>query len=307
MSERRGLAPVLVGAPAVVGVAVAGLLLARGESRELLVRVPLPTVAAALGIALTLVAAVALGWRAVLRRARRRAHDAAVERERAAHRRFLGRLDHEIKNPVTATRAAAAGLRQARDDDERVRLTAILDSQTARLAALVADLRKLGEIEQQELEHELVDLTEVVADAVEDRLAQAAAAGARREVVVTMPQVPWPLPVVRGDMDLLYLAVSNVLGNALKFSPAGSVVEVRGSEQDATVTIEVADAGMGIPPDEIDTVLDELARGRDARGVPGSGIGLALVRAVVERHGGRVALRSRPGSGTVVTLTLPRP
>jgi two-component system OmpR family sensor kinase len=69
--------------------------------------------------------------------------------------------------------------------------------------------------------------------------------------------------------------------------------------------IEVADTGPGIPEDEIPRVWEELYRGREARGVPGSGLGLALVRAVIERHGGQVTMRSRVGQGTVVRVTLP--
>jgi two-component system OmpR family sensor kinase len=110
---------------------------------------------------------------------------------------------------------------------------------------------------------------------------------------------------VRGDVDLLYLAVYNLLGNAVKFSPPGTRIEVRGTDEDGTVVVEVADSGPGIPPDEVDVVFDELARGRDARGLPGSGLGLALVRVIAARHGGRATLRSRPAQGTSVRLHLP--
>jgi two-component system OmpR family sensor kinase len=82
-------------------------------------------------------------------------------------------------------------------------------------------------------------------------------------------------------------------------------VEVRSSEDDDWVLLEVADTGIGIPDDEIGEVWQELARGRAARSLPGTGIGLALVRVVVTRHGGRVAIRSRDGQGTVVSIRLP--
>jgi two-component system OmpR family sensor kinase len=82
-------------------------------------------------------------------------------------------------------------------------------------------------------------------------------------------------------------------------------VEVRAFEDGTFVAIEVADTGPGIPEDEEAQVWEELYRGQGARGVPGSGLGLALVRAIVERHGGGVSLRSRAGQGTVVTMRLP--
>jgi two-component system OmpR family sensor kinase len=110
---------------------------------------------------------------------------------------------------------------------------------------------------------------------------------------------------VRGDWDLLFLAVYNLLDNAYKFTQPGDTVEVRAFEDGALVVLEIADTGPGIPEAEVPHVWEELYRGQGARGVRGSGLGLALVRAVAERHGGRVTLRSRVGQGTVVTLRLP--
>jgi two-component system OmpR family sensor kinase len=108
-----------------------------------------------------------------------------------------------------------------------------------------------------------------------------------------------------GDWDLLFLAAYNLLDNALKFTRPGDTVEVRASEAGAFVTTEVADTGPGIPAEELPRVWEELYRGRGARGIPGSGLGLSLVRAVVERHGGQVTMRSRAGQGTVVRIRLP--
>ena len=302
------VAATAVALPVLVGGVVALALAVADDPRALRVQLPLETVAILAGLAVSLVAAAVVGVRVAGRRRRAavdHAHDAGRHLEHVAHRRFLSRLDHELKNPVTAVRAAAAGLSSDPQGAERARLTDVVDTQTARLATLVADLRKLGDIESQPIEQERVDVAVVVTDAVEDLRARLDASRAPREIALTLPQVPWPLPAVTGDMDLLYLAVSNVLGNAVKFSPSGSAIEVRGSEHDGRVEIEVADAGMGIPEAEVAGVFDELARGEQARGIPGSGIGLALVRTIVERHGGTVTLRSLHGSGTVVRIALP--
>lgn len=295
---------VLLGGSAAVAVAVAAPSL-----RVVVTWYPAAVLAAGAALlAGTLLLVATLRARAVRTRDRAQdaAHAAGREAERAAHRRFLARLDHELKNPVTALQAAAAGLEPDPDDGPRVRAHATVRGQSARLAALVADLRRLAELEVRDIEQELVDVAEVVRDAVADVVDQQTARGlARPDVVVTLPTAPWPLPPVRGDVDLLYAAVTNLLVNALKFSPPGARVEVRGSDEDGTVVVEVADTGPGIPADEVDLVFDELARGRDARGLPGSGLGLPLVRVVAERHGGRAVLRSRPGSGTSVRLHLP--
>ncbi|MFC4616395.1 sensor histidine kinase [Cellulomonas algicola] len=313
MSRRGGVprrALVAAGPVAVVTLAVAVVtaLTLPGASLRVTVRL-LPLVLVVGGATAAAVAVAA--W---VRAGRVRRADAAVasaelagrRAEREAHGRFLARLDHELKNPVTAIRAAVTGTDDAAGPDERARARATLVSQSTRLASLVADLRKLAELGTQELEDEDVDLAQVVRDAVDDVSAQAEAAGALRPAVqVVLPTAPWPLPHVRGDVDLLYVAVANLLANAVKFSPPGTRIEVRGTDDDGTVVVEVADAGPGIPDDEVGTVFDELARGRGARGLPGSGIGLALVRVIAERHGGEVTLRSRLGQGTSARLRIP--
>lgn len=123
---------------------------------------------------------------------------------------------------------------------------------------------------------------------------------------LVLPRAPRPLPSVLGDRDLLAVALHNLVVNAVKYSGPGDVVELRGAESDRHVVLEVADTGSGVPDDEQESVWEELARDRGARGHPGSGLGLALVRAIAERHGGTAVLRSRPGAGTVVTVRLPR-
>ena len=150
-----------------------------------------------------------------------------------------------------------------------------------------------------------VDLTALL-DEVAEAVAEIPAAR-ERVIRVTVPRAPWPLPLVEGDRDLLFIAVQNLVANAVKFSAPGDTVEVRASEDDDALLLEVADTGAGIPADEIGQVWQELARGRAARSLPGTGIGLALVRVIVARHGGQVAIRSRDGQGTVVGIRLPVP
>lgn len=304
--------PVLLAlAPAALGLLAAVVVLASGRALRVLVGAPLPVVLAGTGLLLTgvllAVVTAARSRRTAVASATAEAARAAREEERAAHRRFLLRLDHEMKNPVTALRAALPGVvpDPADLDPARARAHDTLQQQTLRLSGLVAELRKLAELETRPLEQEDVDVAQVVHDVVADLGDQAVASGVPRTITVTLPRAPWPLPHVRGDADLLYLAVYNLLANALKFSPADSPVEVRGTDDDGVVVVEVADSGTGIPEHEIEGVFDELARGEQARGTPGSGLGLALVRVVAHRHGGTVVLRSRPGQGTSARLRLP--
>jgi signal transduction histidine kinase len=226
--------------------------------------------------------------------------DAAAAEDR---RRFLRRLDHELKNPLTAIRAGLANLAEMPSGEPRQEALASVEAQALRLSRLSSDLRKLAELEVRLVEHSPVDVQVLLRDAF--NMAQDQPVSADRHLNLSIPQAPWPLPKVRGDFDLLLLAVHNLLENALKFTRPGDTLELRAFEDGSEIVIEVADTGPGIPEDEQPHVWEELYRGEAGRGVPGSGLGLALVRAIAERHDGRVSLRSRLGQGTVFSLRLP--
>ena len=218
-------------------------------------------------------------------------------------RRFLQRLDHELKNPLTAIRAGVVNIAEAPTDDSRRDATESVEAQAMRLSRLSADLRKLAELETRPLEFSRVDVAALLKELV--ALAHDNPGISQRRLTLTLPQAPWPLPEVMGDPDLLFLAVHNLLDNAIKFTRPGNTVEVRAAEDGASVVIEVADTGPGIPESELPMVWEELYRGQGARGISGSGLGLALVKAIAERHKGQVSIRSRSGQGTVITLRLP--
>ncbi len=172
-----------------------------------------------------------------------------------------------------------------------------------RLRDLVADLRKLSDLETRQIENVPVDMTALLEGLV--ALTKEEIGESDRRVNLTVPRAPWPLPHIYGDWDLLFLAVHNLLQNALKFTSPGDTIEIRAVEDGSSVVVEVADTGPGIPEEDVPHVWEELYRATSARGVPGSGLGLALVRAIVLRHGGEVGLRSRKGQGTVFNIRLP--
>jgi two-component system OmpR family sensor kinase len=291
-------------APALLGLSLA-LLLQSGRVPN-----PLLHLQADLGTTLLLVglllSGVAVEAVALWRRARRRLTQAvSEEREEAAeaHRRFVRRLDHELKNPLTAMRIGLANLAGTSPRPEQRELLASVETQAERLGRLVTDLRKLVELEARPLEREPVDVGALLEEAVE--LARQQPAAVERHLSLSVPRAPWPLPPVSGDHDLLFLAIYNLLDNALKFTRPGDRLEVRALEDGAMIVVEVADTGPGVPDEELPHIFEELYRGQEARGAEGSGLGLALVKAVVERHGGHAAVRSRPGQGSVFTLRLP--
>jgi len=218
-------------------------------------------------------------------------------------RRFLRRLDHELKNPLTAILAGLANLSIAETPADRATSLRSVQTQVGRLRRLVAELRKLSELETRPLDISPVDMTELLEDAFE--LAKEHPDAEDRSLTILIPRAPWPLPTINGDRDLLILAIHNLLDNAIKFTHPGDTIEMRASEDGASVLIEVAGTGPGISVEDQDHVWEELYRGAGASGIPGSGLGLALVRAIVVRHGGTIRLRSRPGEGSVFTVQLP--
>jgi two-component system OmpR family sensor kinase len=218
-------------------------------------------------------------------------------------RQFLRRLDHELKNPLTAILAGLANLSMLEGAADRSATLSSVQSQVSRLRRLVSELRKLSELETRPLDRAQTDLTDLLEDAFS--LAKDQDGAGERALTLSIPRAPWPLPAINGDRDLLVLAIHNLLDNAIKFSRPGDTIEMRAFEDGASVVVEVADTGPGIPENDQSLVWEELYRGEGARGIPGSGLGLALVRAIVARHDGTITLRSRAGEGTVFTLRLP--
>jgi two-component system OmpR family sensor kinase len=228
------------------------------------------------------------------------------ERENQAQdrRRFLRRLDHELKNPLTTIGLGIANLQSSArlQADEASSLERIAH-QMQRLHGLVEDLRRLAELDEAHLDRTRASLPEILEESVS--LAQSTPEWAARAVSMRLQRVPWPVAHVWGDRDLLVVAFRNLVENALKFTAVSDQVEVRAAEDGRHAVVEVADTGPGIAPDELPHIFDELFRCRNARELPGSGLGLALVERIVSLHGGRVDVRSRIDRGTVVRVSLP--
>lgn len=271
----------------------------------LVFRIDLGMLAFLLGAFITLFLGVAYlgGW--IRERNVRRVIERSLQESEQGRQRFLRRLDHEIKNPLTGLRAALVNLQEVSDVEERQRASENASRAVERLIRLLTDLRKLSDLEERSLERASVDIPELLDDVVE--AARTIPAYQGRTVNLLITRVPSPLPPVTGDRDLLGLAVYNLVENALKFTSPGDSVEVRALEDGRAVVVEVADSGVGIHADELSKIFEELYRGSNARGVDGSGLGLALVRRIVVLHGGEIDVRSRQDSprGTVFSVRLP--
>jgi len=305
---RRGKARLilLLSLPFVVGLALDLILNAREPSATILnlqVRIDMGTLALLIGAILSTAMLSVWGVRE-LRARRTRIAQEQVHREAVQLRkRFLGQLDHELKNPITALRAEIAYLSDSPANDDYAQAISDMSTQVNRLARLVTDLRKLAELEEIEIVHQPVNMGDVLEEIHET--AQGHPGYDERQVRMLLLEDPWPLSPIMGDRGLLWLACYNLLDNALKFTPPGATIEMRLFETAPWLSIEVVDNGPGIPTEDLPHIFEELYRGENARGYPGSGLGLALVQAVVKRHGGTISVRSRPGQGAAFTVRLP--
>jgi two-component system, OmpR family, sensor histidine kinase KdpD len=224
----------------------------------------------------------------------------AVRRAEVAKTAVLHAVSHDLRSPLTAIITAGSALQTDNlSNEDRRELLSVIDSESGRLARLVDDLLDLSRIEAGAVapRPDWCDLKDVVARAAE----QVAAMHGDHPVEIRLPD---ELPLVRVDTVQVERVFSNLLDNAIKFSPAAVAVTVSGGSSPAGVTIRVSDRGPGIPSSARRDVFEPFFRGRG--GQSGSGLGLAISRGFVEANGGRITLQSRKGEGTAFAVTFPQ-
>jgi len=252
--------------------------------------------------------AALLVWRGGTARRRTR-REVAAARIAAAQERshFLQRLDHELENPISAALGQLTILTGTPLTPPQQRHLAELAAQLKRVGNLTGDLRRVADLRPRPLDRRPVDLEEVAHEALEiiqdEGAAQSFLAGGGR--LSCERETPWKLPLVSGDHELLLLALTNLLQNACKFTAPQGQVKVQLGQEGHGVTVKIIDTGGGIPEKDLAQVGQELYRGGNVDGVPGRGLGLALARAIIERHGGVLDVQSAVGTGTLVTVRLP--
>ena len=190
-------------------------------------------------------------------------------------RRFLRRLDHEIKNPLTGLRAALVNMQEVHTNADRQRAVENASHAVERLTRLLTDLRKLSDLGERPIELWQVDVPDLLQDVVDAAHVLPAYQG--REVNLLIPKVPSPFPTITGDRDLLVLAIYNLVENALKFTCETDSVEIRLLEDGRAILIEVADSGAGIPAEDVSKIFEEalprLERAQHRGQWVGAGIG----------------------------------
>jgi signal transduction histidine kinase len=228
---------------------------------------------------------------------------AELASERDALRRFMADASHELRTPITALKTFNELLQGAAEDDSAVRAEFLGESQDQlnRLEWITENLLDLSR-----LEAGLVTLDVGTHDAGElmETAAGAFRALAQEKGINLSVETP-ALPVeVHCDSRRIELALSNLLDNALKFTPPGGTAEVGAEQAGESVHLWVQDSGPGIDPADLPHIFERFYRGRDRR-VEGSGLGLAIVQSIVQAHGGQVSVQSQLGTGSRLVIELP--
>jgi two-component system sensor histidine kinase KdpD len=212
---------------------------------------------------------------------------------------MLDALAHEFKTPLTSMKVAAADLRASVRGERDRELASIIDEDLDRLQSLVTDTVSMvrvdaGDFSLRQDHHRVSDLVGWTLRQFEARLDD-------RDVVTSVPESL----AVHADRELLGLALRQLLDNAVKYSPPGSAIEISATGG-PTVDISVRNAGPPIPERELARLFERFYRGAQARQLPGTGMGLAIVRQIVEAHAGTVRVHSAPGAGTEFVISLPQ-
>jgi signal transduction histidine kinase len=234
---------------------------------------------------------------------------AAAQRQQRLSRQqmeFVAAVSHELRTPLAVICSAGENLADGvvADAPQVRRYGALIETEGRRLGDMVERVMAFAGISSGARSRSPVDVdvAKVILEAVDGVKHDAL----DRSVTIAV-DADGNLPAVSGDPDALRSAIQNILGNAVKYSPDGATVDVAAAAQGPAVRIRVVDRGLGIDHDDLPHVFKPFYRGRravDAQ-VRGSGVGLSVVRHVIDAHHGTIAIDSRAGEGTTVTVVLP--
>jgi signal transduction histidine kinase len=227
--------------------------------------------------------------------------------EEAQHA-FVAQATHELRTPLTNIRLYTEMALDEGKSDPAVLANClnIINQETYRLDRTVADILSITEIEAGTL---TVRKDDVRLDEIFPELQAGYAAQADEKKIQMEFRLPPKLPVIKGDREKIRVALHNLIGNALKYTPVGGQVSVAVTTNDGHLVVEVGDTGIGMSDEDREHVFEKFYRAKDTRvaKITGSGLGLAIAREVVRMHGGEITVESELNRGSTFTLELPIP
>ena len=230
-----------------------------------------------------------------------------VESSQKSQRDFVANVSHELKTPLTSIQGfAQAILDETADTPEARRQAAhIIYNEAGRMHRMALDLLDLARLDAgtADLKMSLVDLNALLQNILEKFAPRAQQSGIALEL-----DIPQNLPTLVGDGDRLAQVFTNLVDNALKFTPAGGQITLSAANAGAQMEISITDSGIGVPKEVLPRLFDRFYQvdpSRSGGGVHGAGLGLAIVREVIEAHNGKISVRSEVGHGTTFVIHLP--
>ena len=223
-----------------------------------------------------------------------------------ARNAFVAQATHELRTPLTNIRLYVETAIEDGENDPAMRAKAlnVINGETRRLERIVGEMLSVAEIEAGSFK---LKVAEVRLETVFEELEFDYQQQAKDKRITLDLNLPPKLPAIRGDRDKIMLALHNLVGNALKYTPDGGRVTVTAEVTDKHLTVVVSDTGIGIAPDDADRIFERFYRAKDPRvsKVTGTGLGLTIAREVVRLHGGDIGVESQLNKGSAFTLTLP--
>jgi hypothetical protein len=224
-----------------------------------------------------------------------------AERSTRLRDEVLAVVAHDLRNPVHTVLGAAGVIEVIPLGEAHTRHMQMIQRAARRMERLISDLLDVASIESGtlSLRSAPIDLTAIVTEVLEPIASQA-----RERKLDVQREIDSGIPTVMGDHDRLVQVLSNLLGNAIKFTPEGGRVRLRVARSGDEVLVSVADNGIGISSSDLPHVFERFWRSQDSK-EKGAGLGLSIASGIIEAHGGRIWAESELGVGTTMTFTLP--
>jgi two-component system sensor histidine kinase KdpD len=233
------------------------------------------------------------------------AHNAQILRDtEKLQTALLNSVSHDLRTPLVSIIGVLGSLQDAGnnlDDEAKTKLVKVAWEEAERLNHLITNLLDVSRVEAGAIR--ILKQSSDVQDLVGTALEQLGERTNSRPIEV---DIPADLAFVSVDFGLIVQTLVNVIDNALKYSPAGSQIEIKARNTEKEVQIEIADRGFGIPPQDLLQVFDKFYRIEHPGSVAGTGLGLSICKGIVEAHGGRIIAENRSGGGTIIRLILPQ-
>jgi two-component system, OmpR family, sensor histidine kinase KdpD len=215
---------------------------------------------------------------------------------------LLNSISHDLRTPLVSIIGALSSLQEAKiklDDSAVKKLVQVAREEAERLNRLITNL-----LDESRLEAGAIQINRQpseVQDLVGAALEQLGEQSSANQIKIDLPA---DLPFISVDSGLIVRALVNVLENAIKYSPSGSAIDIKGQQVGKAIKIEIADRGIGIPYQDLERVFDKFYRVHRPEKVTGTGLGLSIARGIIEAHGGHISAENRPDGGTIIGLSL---